>query len=49
MKPALPSLMARGVEVRTDDAARRDDHDESEIQSSPVYAGHTIKPLIKLA
>ena len=48
-KPALPNLMARGVEVRTKYAARHADVTQSEIRSSPVYAGHAIKPLKKLA
>src|SRR5665213_4327183 len=48
MKPALPNQMARGVEVRTKYAARHEDVTQSEIRSSPVYAGHAIKPLTKL-
>jgi hypothetical protein len=49
MKPALPSQMARGVEVRTKYAVRHACVTQSEIRSSPVYAGHAIKPLKKLA
>ena len=48
MKPALPSHMARGVEVRTKYAHRHASVTQSEIRSSPVYAGRTIKPLKKL-
>jgi hypothetical protein len=41
--------MARGVEVRTKSAIRRARRRDREIRSSPVYAGHEIKPLKKLA
>jgi hypothetical protein len=45
--PALPSLTARGVEVRTKLAMRRGKRRKAKIRSSPVYAGHAIKPLEK--
>jgi hypothetical protein len=47
---SLPSRAQRprGVEVRTTSAGRRVKARRSEIRSSPVYAGHAIKPLRKL-
>src|SRR5436853_6504105 len=49
--PALPPDLSdlRGVKVRTKPASRRlEGKREAKIRSSPVYAGHTIKPLKKL-
>jgi hypothetical protein len=37
--------MARGVEVRTKSAQAPREAAQGEIRSSPVYAGHAIKPL----
>jgi hypothetical protein len=44
-KPALPNQMARGVEVRTKSTRTPQKQRKAKIRSSPVYAGHAIKPL----
>jgi hypothetical protein len=50
LKPALPKSLAasRGVEVRTKSLLPQNNAAANQIRSSPVYAGHAIKPLANL-